>query len=212
MPKGSRIMGVFYLGVLVGSAAIVLASMLLRGKFLGASRADAWSNPITTNTKDIPFICLSNCMVVGPSNTNGPGFGNRLAGKDLSGAYIGDFTSSGGNDFSRIILRGAYLPNFSSSQGDIWRDADFSNAWMENADLDADFSGANFSGADLSNANLIGNFSGANFSGANLSNTELMTGTFTGANFSGVRWGSATCPNGTTATVNGCTGSFTVTP
>lgn len=207
MPKGSRPALVFFTGILIGSAAIIVVSTFLKGAIVTPSHAQ------TGSTQDIPFVCLSNCIVVGPSQGNGPGFGSRFAGKDLSGAYIGDFQSSGGNNFSRVILRGAYLPNLSSSQGDMWHNADFSNAWMQGANLDADFSGANFSGVNLSNANLSGNFSGANFSGANLSNTNLSSGgNFSGANFNGVNWSNVTCPDGHTASQNGCNLNFQVTP
>lgn len=196
MPKGSKGRGVFFFGVLIGSAAMICAGVFLSGKF--TSDAEAWG------ARDIPFICLSNCVVVGPNDGNGPGLGNRLAGKDLSGAYINDFSSSGGNDFSRIILRGAYLPNLSSSQGDIWHNADFSNAWMQDANLDADFSGSNFSGVDLSNATLDGNFTNANFSGANFSNATLSRGVFTGANMNAAHFSNTTCPNGAFAIGSGC--------
>jgi len=207
MPKGSRSTLVFFLGVLLGSSAILVASIFLRGNFAPLTHAQ------TANPKDIPFVCLGSCIVQGPSDINGPGFGNRFEGKDLSNAYITGFQSGGGNNFSGIIFRGAYLPYFSSSNGDIWHNADFTNAWMQFANLDADFTGANFSGANLSNTNLIGNFTNANFTGANLSNAYMQTGDFAGASFNGAHWSTnTTCPNGQFATSNGCTIHGIVTP
>lgn len=133
--------------------------------------------------------------------------GDRLAGKDLTAAYVPGVYFSNGE--SRTNLAGTRFTD-AEMQGARLFYANLSGAVLAGAYLE----GANFQGANLRGADLRG----AMLSGTNLADVDVTGANFRGArglgtlvNHSEVRWSNTTCPDGTNSDANGgsCLGHFT---
>lgn len=135
-----------------------------------------------------PFVC----PVCNLQDNYGVSIGNRLAGKDLTNAYLPGATLAR-LDLTGTIFTGAELrfANFGESN--------LSNAKLQHAILiNATLSEVNMSNADLT--------------GADLENADLTVSNLNGAILSSVHWLNTTCPDGTNSDNNGGTCEGHLTP
>ncbi len=136
---------IFIVGIVVGISALLFAGIIQKNGYPQISHAAS-----SSIKKSTPIICPS-CPLNYDTN-----FGNRLAGRDLTGSYLPGITTSGSNQ-----------PDFT---GAIFANSDFEQARIQG--------GANFTNVDFSNADLFGMTSpSSNFTGVIWSNTTCPDGT-----------------------------------
>lgn len=131
------------------------------------------AGPRGTAAAGAPLVC-PDCAL------DNPAMGGRLAGKDLTGAYL-PHAEVTGVSFAGSDLTGAYLATLRGNT--------------------ADFTGANLTGAVLDDAELYrADLTGANLTGASLRRVSLGATVLTGAT-----WSNTTCPDGTNSDGDGGT-------
>jgi len=164
----------------------------------GTITQDKLAFTIPGSSNQPPFVCPSPC--------NLQGIGSRLAGKDLTNAFI-QSPSIGGADFSGTIFKNAYMTS-TPLQNSTFTGADFTNANMQNSTFTSNnFTNANFTGADISTSTNGGamdsnDFTGTNFTNANLQTTFLH---YTNNTFTNAIWSNTTCADGTNSDNDGGT-------
>lgn len=133
--------------------------------------------PGPTASSEIPFICP------GCNLTEGFDWGvHRLAGKDLTNAYLFQVTLNG-IDLQGTKFNGAYLGGGSTLNDANATNASFANAFME---------GTEFTNAILVNVDFTGTYL---YLAKNLSTADL----------TGAVWSNTTCPDGSNSDNNGGT-------
>jgi len=185
--KNFKLLSIVLLAVVLST--LLLINIVQRNGLAQKSQAASGNNKNT-----IPFICTPSCSF-------GTDFGNRLAGKDLTNAYIPSFSSQG-NDFTGTVFVNARIGSIHSNGGDNFTNADFTNADLSNGqNTSADnFTNANFTGANRQNG---GNDSGDNYTNANFTNANLTGMTFIDNTFTGAIWSNTTCADGTNSNNDG---------
>jgi len=199
-----------------GAASGVLQSDV-SGKDLSGAAMVYWNlGGINFSDADLSFSNLRGSDLTG-ANISGTNFeyasldhanftNQNLSNIDFTGADLRNSNLSGAT-FSNLTVDNANLSGSSLSSrnlsGTSWSGANLSGSNLSNStfDLNPDFHLTHLESSNLTNDN----FSGANFSGANLSNTTTTGATFTGATWTDPTNGPATCPDNTTADMNGDT-------
>lgn len=150
-----------------------------------------------------PFVC-PDCNL---SDAETGGLGTRLAGKDVTNAYI-PHLSSNGNNFSGTTFTNANMFALSSANNN-FTGANFTNADLVLFASDHDnFTNANFTNANLTdeyNGNPGRGFTDSNLSNVNFTNTNLTAAPFSGNTLTGITWSNTTCSDGTNSDNNGNT-------
>lgn len=202
------------------TAAKISSGTATNGQVLTAdgSGGASWQTPTGGGgSSSAQVICSNSCDLTG--------IGNRLAGKNLTGAIIIGLTTSQGEDFTDTNFTNTFMPNaiiadstfantnFTGANIHSWniqsnsQTVNFQGAKFTNTALDHWQISSNGSGADFSNAD----FTGANLTWMNQGNTTPSPMNFTNANFTNADFSNSPSFSGH-ANVTGVTWSNTTCP